>query len=329
MQRALPNCRPPFRRASLSAIAAAAAILLLVLTWFAAPGCYPPTVPDESDTGPSDVLTSPSFEELLATPAADELPGQLVIYFLDAGQADACVIRTPGGKIVVIDTGASPEPLVGFLESKGIGRLDVMVLTHPHQDHIGGALAVLNRFEVGTLCDSGFVHTTTLYENVSAKASELVNAGRLARVDGRAGVVLECDPALTLTVLHPAEPLGDEANEASVVVRLVFDSFAAFFTGDIGLTSEAAILARGAELSSDVLKVAHHGSARSSGEAFLRAVGPEVAVIQVGAGNRYGHPAQAALDRLEAAGAVIYTTARDGTVVVHTDGREWAVIIGT
>jgi beta-lactamase superfamily II metal-dependent hydrolase len=318
----------------LSKLTAVWLLVLLVLTLgWAAGACRP--APGDEGPPPADggqdggtAPESPSFEELLAAPAADELPGRLVVYFLDAGQADASVIRTPGGRIVVIDTGEGPEPLVGFLEAKGVERVDVLVLSHPHADHIGGAPAVLDEFEVGLVVDSGFAHTTQLYRRVLTRIIELRDAGRIQWVAGRAGGVIECDPEITVEILHPDEPLGASVNEASVVVRVTFGSFSVLFTGDIGHESERAILVRGRPVDSTVLKVAHHGSAGSSGEGFLRAAGPTVAVIQVGAGNRYGHPSPEVVGRLEAMGVEVYTTARDGTVIVHSDGKTFTVLVG-
>lgn len=296
----------------------------------------PPEGRDEAALGSGgaggEASPRPGYEELLATPAAEELPGRLVVYFLDVGQADASFVRTPGGKVIVIDTGDSPDDVVGFLKAKGVERVDVLVLSHPHADHIGGALRILEEFEVGVLYDSGFVHPTRVYEETLAKALELRDAGRLTYVTARAGQVLEVDPSVSVTVLHPEEPLGDEANDASIVLKIVFGSFSVLFTGDIEEAGERAVLARSAELGIDlaatVLKVPHHGSRTSTGPEFLAAVRPEVAVIQAGRDNPYGHPSPVVLRRLSEAGVTVYITASHGTVIVHSDGEDWEVVTG-
>ncbi|HCW51217.1 MAG TPA: MBL fold metallo-hydrolase [Clostridiales bacterium] len=333
-------CRSPRQRFASSGPGRAALALVLVgvlaAVLLAASCLRPPEGPDgaaqESGGAGGEGSPAPGYEDLLATPAAEELPGRLVVYFLDVGQADASFVRTPGGKVIVIDTGDSPDDVVGFLRAKGVERVDVLVLSHPHADHIGGALRILEEFEVGVLYDSGFVHPTWVYEETLAKALELRDAGRLTYVAARAGQVLEVDPSVSVTVLHPEEPLGDEANDASVVLKMVFGSFSVLFTGDIEEAGERAALARSAELGVDlgatVLKVAHHGSRTSTGPEFLEAVHPEVAVIQAGRDNPYGHPSPVVLRRLSEAGVTVYVTASHGTVIVHSDGEDWEVVTG-
>lgn len=333
MKLGVPNHRPPGRRASLSVPLLALALLAAAT---AAGGlvaaCHRSS--GGPDTGPvvAGELPSPPFADLYDTPARDELPGQLVIYFLDTGQSDAAYIRTPGGKVMVIDTGDVDDPgvVIGFLTGhKRVSGIDALVLTHPHADHIGDALAILQRLEVGTLWYSGFAHTTTAYEAVLTEAVALQREGRLTTEVGRAGQNLDLGSDVTVTILHPTDPLGEEANEASLVIKVTYADFSVLFTGDIGTGSEAAMLARGADLRATVLKVAHHGSAGSSGEAFLAAVDPEVAIIDVGADNDYGHPSPAVLERLEARGVALFRTDRDGTIIVHSDGHNWGLVAET
>lgn len=309
--------------------------LLAVLVGLVGAGCLGP-VPSDGGTPSGTPGGSgapppppPSFRELWDSPAASELPGCLVIYFLDTGQSDAVYIRTPGGRVVLVDTGDrdSADELVRFLvEQKGVRRVDLLVLTHPHADHVGGAVAVLTSLEVVCLAEPGFPHPTPLYEEVLTRALALKEAGRLRYVTARAGDRLEPDETVELLVLHPGPELGDDANDASVVLRLRFGSFAALFAGDAGKAAEAAILARGLPVGAAVLKVGHHGSSGSSGAAFLAAVRPEVAVILVGRGNPYGHPSQATLDRLRAAGARVLRTDLDGPAIVWSDGERWDVL---
>lgn len=324
---------PPLRRALLSGARPIVAVLplLALLLVLAAPGLAASCRLRPGQTqgaGAAGTLASPPFTELEATPAASELPGQLVVYFLDVGQGDACYVRTPGGKVIVIDTGEAPGTVADFLSQKRVERVDVLVLTHPHADHIGGALAILEGFEVGTLCDSGFPQTTSTYEAVLAKALELRNQGRLTYVTPRAGDILDWGTELTVQVLHPGSALGDEANEASLVLRLVYGSFSVLFSGDAGKVSEEAILSAGGDVASTVLKVAHHGSAGSSEDSFVNAVSPKVAVISVGRDNPFGHPSQSVLNRLASAEATVYLTSEDGTIIVHSDGQEWGVVTG-
>jgi len=325
-------------------------LILGALTLAALPGtagCLPePAAPGEDDASaggggppPGEGAASPgedgagvaaAFSDLMEGPLDDELPGELIIYFLDVGQGDASVIRTPGGRVVLVDTGEEPSGVAGFLREKGVERVEMMLLSHPHADHIGGARAVLDQFEVGTVAEPGYVHTSNLYAELLERIVELRDAGLVAYAAPRAGDLLDVDPSMTAVVLHPDEPLPDEANNASLVVRFVYGSFSVLFTGDCEEEGEEAVLARwdGSDLASTVLKVGHHGSASSTTPAFLAAVAPAVAVIQVGEGNPYGHPSPTVLSRLGAAGAEVYLTSEDGTVIVHSDGQTWEVMTG-
>ena len=311
-------------------------VLVLLAVWTGLAAAVPPGCLPAADSGrPADSvvagrLVSPPFSDLYGIPAEKELPGELVIYFLDTGQSDAAYVRTPGGKVLVVDAGDidNPGKVVGFLTSvKKVSKVDALVLTHPHADHIGDALAILQRLTVGQLWLSGFPHTTPDYEAVLAEAADLKEAGRLTVRLGRAGDNLDLgDDKVSLTFYHPVDPLGDDANEASLVLKITYGSFSVLFTGDVGASGERAMLDRGGDLGATVLKVAHHGSAGSTGAAFLAAVDPEVAVIDVGADNPYGHPSPETLARLEAAGVAVFRTDRDGTIIVHSDGEAWGLV---
>lgn len=304
---------------------APALALVLALTALVPAGCQwltPEPVPGDE--------AGPTFAELWGQPAATELAGQLVIYFLDVGQGDAVYVRTPGGRVALIDTSDDPDQVADFLTAKGVSRVDLLALSHPHADHIAGALAVLNRFEVGTFCFTGVNHTSQGYEDLLRRVVELAEADELDHVMARAGDIIQLDPALALTVLHPAEPPeADDLNDTSLVLRLTYGEFSVLLTGDLELAGEAAVLARATstgEVAADILKVGHHGSASSTGTAFLDAVDPVVAVISVGAGNRYGHPSADVVDRLTGAGVDVYLTAVQGTIIVFSDGTTWSVV---
>jgi len=317
-------------------------ILVLCLAVFlsiavAPVGCFPQPAAHDSDGGAEDEVAAGggdgwdvSFSELMDGPLANELPGEFLVYFLDVGQADASLGRTPDGKVFLVDTGDGSDEVAAFLEAKEVERVDLMILTHPHADHIGGALRVLEAFNVGVVADSGYPHTSDLYAELLEKVTELRSAGLVSYTNPRAGDTLEVGPALTAVVLHPGDTLPDEANNASVVVRFVFGSFSVLFTGDCEKEGEEAVLARWGEddLASTVLKVGHHGSSSSSTPAFLAAVAPEAAVIQVGKDNPYGHPSAAVLQRLADAGTAVYLTSSDGTVIVHSDGEAWEIVVG-
>lgn len=261
--------------------------------------------------------------------AARRFATGLEIHAIDVGQGDAIAIRTPMGRWILVDAGprtdrydAGRAAVVPFLLRHGARRLEALVLTHPDADHIGGAEAVLDAFPVGTIVDPGLAVGKSMYLDV-LRASIDEGARWIA---ARAGQRIAFD-GLEFELLHPAEPWldgDDEANNVSVAFRLRHGRFAALFLGDLPAAAEIEIAARhGERLRSRILKVGHHGSATSTATALLEAAKPEAAVISVGRGNRYGHPAPVVLERLEAHGVRVFRTDLHGWIRVRAweDGR--------
>ena len=247
----------------------------------------------------------------------------LAVHFIDVGQGDSILVQAPSGKTMLVDGGPvdASDRLVAYLKAQKVSRIDVLVATHPHADHIGGLIEVLRTFVVGLVVDSGKVHTTATYERFLTLIDQKNIRFRL----GRAGDGIDLGPGLDARILHPSEPLPENMNDCSVVIRLQYGKVGFLFTGDAEREAENAILRSGADLHATVLKVAHHGSRTSSSPWFLKAVEPAVGVILVGAGNSYGHPHRITL--LNLAGYVdrVYRTDVDGDVVVITDGTTFRV----
>ena len=249
--------------------------------------------------------------------------GALTVAFLDIGQGDAILIRSPNGRTMLIDGGNSSrdglEVIIPKLREWDASRLDVMVATHPDADHIGGLPAVLENFPVGAVALTGQVHTTQIYERFLKDIRDL----GIDTIRTRTGTPISFDPAVMVTVLGPddrfVEVEGDN-NNASIVIRLTYGRVSFLFTGDAEGEEEAAILASGANLRSTVLKVGHHGSRDSTGDAFLTAVAPQIGVISAGEANRFGHPHREVLERLEQAGVQVLRTDQSGTITMSTDG---------
>jgi competence protein ComEC len=241
----------------------------------------------------------------------------LEVHFLDVGQAD-CILVQQGADAMLIDAGnnADGPDVVTYLHDHGVNRLDTVIGTHPHEDHIGGLDLVLLSFPVDTLIMPKVAHTTKTFEDVldAIKAKGLRVTAPVTGQRFRVGDA-QC------TVLAPRSAHYDDLNDYSVVVRVTFGDTAFLFAGDAEAESENEMLQGGLPLSADVLKVGHHGSATSSTAAFLKAVSPSAAVISVGGDNDYGHPAPATLGRLEDVGARVYRADLTGTIVVHSDGR--------
>ena len=251
--------------------------------------------------------------------------GDLVVHFIDVGQGDS-VLLLFRDKTMLIDAGerGMEERVIAYLEEHNVERLDVVVATHAHSDHIGGLADVVSAFPVGRFVDAGQAHSTATYENLLA----LVEERGIPYTVAERGQTIALDPGLDVRVLNPAaQPLGD-INEDSVVLKVTYGDISYLFMGDAGKPAEESMVKAGLDLDADVLKVGHHASRYASSAEFLAAVSPAISVIFVGEGNDYGHPHEEALERLEAAGSRVYRTDRDGTVIVATDGQALAVTTG-
>lgn len=252
--------------------------------------------------------------------AADEL----VVHFLDVGQGDSELLQF-AGKSILIDAGTQDmgPRVASYLRDHGVTRLDLVVATHPHEDHIGGLLTILREFPVGEVLDSGQVHTTSTFEALL----NLIDQKNIPYTAAERGQTINLDPRLRIEVLSPpARSLGD-LNENSVVLKVTYGAVSFLFMGDAGVAAEGDILQSSHNLDSDILKVGHHGSSSASGIDFLQRVSPEVSVIEVGAGNDYGHPSQRTLSNLQLVGSKIYRTDLNGNIVVTTDGQRYTVTV--
>lgn len=255
----------------------------------------------------------------------------LRVDFLDVGQGDSALVRTPGGGVILIDTGGWPGELEGeqhngagmrvvrYLRRQGVRQIDVLVLTHPHEDHCGGARAVVERFPVRLVVVPPFPRgILPLYDRLLDE----IRARGIPVSEAKGGDRIRLDPAVEVAVLGPLPPFTTDSaglNDASLVLRLRYKERSVLFTGDIEAAGQERLLRSGVSLRSDVLKVPHHGAARFL-LAFYQAVRPEVAVISVGTPNRFGQPSPATIQVLERLGAKVYRTDRDGAVSIKTDG---------
>lgn len=259
--------------------------------------------------------------------------GTISIKMLDVGQGDAILIQTQE-QTVLIDTSDVDErdKLRAQLAKAGVKKIDKVILTHPHADHIGGMEVLLDgSYEIGSIYDNGMPSTSKLYLSYMKKAK----ARGIPHHALKAGDVLDFGGGAQFKVLSPEESLvrkgqqkgyKHDPNNESVVGRLTFGQFAMLFTGDAEKEAEASIAARyGSELKSQVLKAPHHGSKTSSSAAYLRLVQPETCVISCGAGNDYGHPHKETLKKYAAIHAKTYETDKNGTITVTSDGKSYEV----
>ena len=258
--------------------------------------------------------------------------GRLHLVALDVGQGDAILVTAPSGATMLIDGGPDPDLLLRRLGERlpwWRRRIDVMILTHPHEDHVAGMVAALERYRVGLILDGGRAYENPTYPRF-LQAASAEPGGRLAAA--RAGERLRLDATTTLTILYPtagdvAGPLPDgDINNASVVGLLRFGGFTALLTGDAEMPVERLLAERGLLTRIDVLKVGHHGSHSSTGPALLDATRPGAALISAGIGNDYGHPHQVTLDHLHATqGLRLHRTDLEGSLEVISDGLRYRI----
>lgn len=241
------------------------------------------------------------------------------VHFIDVGQGDAIYIELPDNIDILIDAGDKDygSQVVNYLNRQQVDDIEILIATHPHADHIGGLPAVFAAYEIEAVIDSWVSHdsqaTKDYWAAVQAEGAEFQKAA------GQAWTFGSC----SFEVLGPSKSYQN-LNDNSVVTKLTCPAATFLFTGDAEAEAEGAILHK--NLDADILKVGHHGSSTSTSSSFLGKVNPEVAVISVGEGNSYSHPADETVQRLQNAGATIYRTDLQGTVIVTTDGKTYSVV---
>ncbi len=253
---------------------------------------------------------------------------RLQITFLDVGQGDGAFVEFPNGRTMIVDGGIrtshfdyGERVLVPFLRHRSVRRIDMVVASHPHSDHIGGLVYLLENVEVDHFIDSGQAYDSW----TSGRLRELIRTKKIHYHRVAAGDSLVGLGGVGALVLHPTSAFvkatGEsphDLNNGSVVLRLEAGANSVLFTGDIEVESDPAMLGWGERLQSTILKVAHHGSKTSSRPAFVDAVNPRIAIISVGSFNKFGHPSQEVLARLRGR-CRVYRTDTDGAVTIRLD----------
>jgi competence protein ComEC len=270
---------------------------------------------------------------------------------LDVGQGDAILVRGPTGRTMLVDGGGEVEMggrllhqdgrrdekvsgrtdigkrrVVPALRRMGVQHLDVVMLSHAHEDHVGGLPAALENFRVDLVIDPGVPHPSPSY----LRFLDLVRRRHIPYVLGRQGQRIDLGGGAAVEILWPPEggegPVTDTpVHDRCVVARLTYGRVSVLLTGDVEAEVESVLLHSGLPLKSTVLKVGHHGSRTSTTAAFLEAVRPSLAVISSGAGNLFGHPHPQTLWTLASHGIPVHRTDRDGAVFLRTDGGMIAV----
>ncbi len=288
---------------------------------------------------PGLLIVSVTLLFLPLTAAADT-PGDsgiLTVTYLDVRQGDAELIQTPDGKVILIDAGQSgnkyrpfdggKDVVLPFLEAEGIKKLDMVVVSHPHDDHVGGMVKVLaNRgIEVGSILDSGLVYSSGAYE----KYIELIKERKIKFMIPKKGEFLNWGDRVTAQVIYPQIPPEKRShlspNNNSIVIRMEYDDISFLFTGDCEHDGEMEITHSGARNKITVLKAGHHGSETATGSDYYFNADPEVVILMVGKRNKFHHPHWPTEKLLRETGADIYRTDHDGNITITTDGKTYEV----
>lgn len=256
-----------------------------------------------------------------AKPYVELTEGEASVSYIDVGQGD-CELIVTGDCSVLIDCGDDDNiySVIGFLKYSGIDKLDMVIVSHQHADHMGGMYRILKEFDVGKLVMPRFPETGDIDEDAYSEMMYVIDSKGIPYEYAEAGstYLLGDD---TLEILAPIYDDYGNINNCSIVARFTHGENSFLFTGDLEREGELDILDSGKDIHANVLKVGHHGSDGSSSAEFLAEVSPKAAVIEVGANNEYGHPRTSVLERLDQVGCSdIYTTMNNGNIVIVSNG---------
>lgn len=312
-------------------------VLLLLCSFLC--GCTATETPSEStgnvtDTSVSSIIPETSVipedvsnevqsgSETVVLPIEDiesngsEELKDVVIKFIDVGQADSCLIVTPNDDIILIDAGEEKDAsaILNVLKEYSFEDIDLMVLTHPHADHIGGAAAIMETYNVEEVLMPNCVSTSKTFSNVL----DVIETEEVTLNTAYIGQMYNIDD-VNIQVLG-TDSVPDDANNSSIILKVTYGTVDMLMMGDAEVDAEEVVLQSNFDLRSEVLKLGHHGSDTSTSQELLDAVSPTIGIISVGEDNSYGHPSDSILKRLFDNGIQYYRTDEMGTIMLEVDG---------
>ncbi|MFA5420978.1 MAG: MBL fold metallo-hydrolase [Patescibacteria group bacterium] len=246
----------------------------------------------------------------------------LKVYFLDSGQADTILIRSPEKKNILIDVGSEKgvkeiERVIPWWDKK----IEIIIITHPHDDHISGIPLLLKKYEIDTIFFTGVFCDSPIYQEVMKSIKEK----EINLILPQKEQIIEIEKNCLLYFIYPTENLwnkgAENLNNSSIVNKLVCKNKSFLFTGDIEEDAEKEILKNSFNIKSDVLKVPHHGSISSTHQEFLNEVSPKISIIMVGKNNKHNHPSNRIINRLKKIGSEVFRTDLDGSILIGSDGE--------
>ena len=266
------------------------------------------------------ILCSCSLDFLFDDEGEKQYEGKLAVHFLDVGQGDSIFIELPNDQTMLIDAGENyhGEGIINYIKKAGHSKIDYLVATHPHSDHIGSMPYIVRNFDIGSVYMPKLTTTTKLYESLL----KAVKSKKLTVKNGKAGVNIVKTDDLSVDIIAPTKIDESNLNNCSIVIMLTFGDNSFLLTGDAETGEMKSVKAK---ISADVLKAGHHGSKNSTTKSLLKKIKPEITVISCGKSNEYGHPNKDVLTMLKNIKSSVYRTDKDKTIIVVSDGKNLTV----
>lgn len=277
---------------------------------------------DEENTSLPENELENNFEDLVTEEKNEESNNNIIqkekikIHYIDVDQGDSIFIELPNNTSMLIDAGetSKAQVVINYINALGYDKINYLIGTHPHSDHIGGLADIINNFEIGNIYMPKAVSTSKTYENLL----NTILQKKLKIITAKAGTNILDVEGLKIDIIAPNSDSYTDLNNYSAVVKIIYQNRKFLFMGDAETKSENEIIS---DVSADVIKIGHHGSNTSSGQIFVNRVKAKYVIVTVGANNKYDHPHESVMDRWKNVGATIYRTDLNGNIVVISDGN--------